>query len=139
MLAQKKIKIYSSIPSEKVQIVRLQGSLKPGPVKIRKNTCQTNFDFNKITNKEPNNIVKFVPISENKQIYGNQACIPKFSHNFHPAGTSKALLREAAHEARAAARDRAAARRASDGGGGLLPPAGVAHRRGHRPPVYVEV
>jgi len=69
MLAQKKLKIYSSIPSEKVQIVRLPGSLKPEPVKIRKNTGQTNFDFNKITNKEPNNIVKFVPISENKQIY----------------------------------------------------------------------
>ena len=63
------LKIYSSIPSEKVQIVWLPGSLKHEPVKIQKNTGQTKFDFNKITNKEPNNIVKFVPISENKQIY----------------------------------------------------------------------
>jgi len=69
MLAKKKIKSFLPIPSEKVQIVNLPGSINSEPIKIRKYAGQTNFGSNKFTKKEPNNIVKFVPISENKKIY----------------------------------------------------------------------
>ena len=69
MLLQKKPKRFSTIPSEKVQTVSLPGSLNPEPIKIQKDAGQTNFGFNKITNKESHNIVRFVPISENKEIY----------------------------------------------------------------------